>query len=863
MLSPDRRRTIACLLVLCVLPALLQWPQWSGWLSQNPIYSISGLSVGGPDPLLDGMPWVDGNAGATMQALGRGVVRAWAGGGIPWWNHEAGVGLPLAAEMQPGVFFLPFIVLLGLFDGLLLLKIVMQAIAGVATYGLLRTLGLGRRAACLGGILFQLNGTFAFFSDAPIMPAAFLPLLLLAVERCAQRARASLPGGWGLLAVALGLSIVACFPEMAYLDGLLALAWSLLRLVQLGPARWRFTARLAGGGGLAAMLTLPAVLPFVQYLSTTAGVGHRAASDLGLQAPDYAMLLMPAVYGPPFWAQRYALWDTFVGGYLDLALVLLALLGVLQRGSRETGLRVLLGAWILVALLKVAGAPVVSPLLNHLPMMRMVQFFRYGQLGIDMAAVVLAAFVLDAWERGRGPARGALALVAAIGLALCVAALAAGRPTIVSLLQVPSYRWFLFGAPGWAALVALVLLGTLAGRAGPRRRAMLATALVLDASILFSVPLLTGARNRALDLGGIAFLRSHLGLQRVYTLGPLGPNYGSFFGIASIDYNSVLIPDAWVGYVHRHLDPATDPAVFNGTFPDAQAGGPDAQSGSETREQAFRRNQAAYAAIGVRYVLRPAGPALRLLPFGAWQARQPHPLTDGQPLRARIPAAGVSVGVLGTVELVPGLYGQHPDGALMLRVCQQDRCVVGMVLLRQAMDNTALTIRLRSPLVLQAGADVTMELRREGGSGPVAVWFNDASPLLSLGYVSVGRDPPPVYAGGAMRIDEVPGAAPYATAPGCTLQLRDRDYMVASCASISHLTRLELNYPGWRASLNGRAVTILRSGEIFQSVTLPAGRSVVRFTYRPPDEAWAWSISGLGLMAGAGFGRRRFRKRSR
>ncbi len=856
MPSPDHRRTIACLLVLCALPALLQWPQWSGWLSQNPIYSISGLSIGGPDPVLDGMPWVDGNAGATMQALGRGVVRAWASGGVPWWNHEAGVGLPLAAEMQPGVFFLPFIVLLGLFDGLLLLKIVLQAIAGVATYGLLRTLGLGRRAACLGGVLFQLNGTFAFFSDAPIMPAAFLPLLLLAVERCAQRARAALPGGWGLLAVASGLSVVACFPEMAYLDGLLALAWSLLRLVQLGPARWRFAARLAGGGGLAAMITLPAVLPFVQYLSMTAGVGHRAASDLGLQAPDYAMLLMPAVYGPPFWAGRYALWDTFVGGYLDLALVLLALLGLLQRGSRETGLRMLLGAWILVALLKVAGAPVVSPLLNHLPMMRMVQFFRYGQLGIDMAAVVLAAYALDAWEQGRRPARGLLALVAAIGLALCLAALAAARPTIVSLLRVPSYRWFLFGAPGWAALVALVLLGTLAGRPGPWRRAVLALALVLDASVLFSVPLLTGARNRALDLGGIAFLRSHLGLQRVYAMGPMGPNYGSFFGIASIDYNSVLIPDAWVGYVHRHLDPATDPAVFNGTFPDAQAGG-------ETREQAFRRNQAAYAAIGVRYVLRPAGPALRLLPFGAWQARQPHPLVGGQPLRARIPAAGLSTGVLGTIELVPGLYGQHPDGSLMLRICQQDRCGVGRGALRQATDNTALTITLELPLVLHAGADMTMELRREGGSGPVAVWFDDASPLLSLDYISIGREPAPVYAGGVMRIDEVPGAAPYAAAPGCALQLRDRDRMVASCASPSHLTRLELDYPGWQASLNGRVVTIRRDGEIFQSVTLPAGRSVVRFAYQPPGEAWAWSVSGLGSMAACGFGWRRFRKRSR
>jgi hypothetical protein len=300
MIPSGWHRSLPCLSVLILLPVLLQWPSWTGWLSQNPIYSIAGLSVGGPNPPLEGMPWVDGNAGATIQALGRGIVRAWVHGEVPWWNHEAGVGLPLAAEMQPGAFFLPFVLLLGLFDGLLLLRILMQVVAGLATYGLLRALSLGRRPACLGGILFQLNGTFAFFSDAPIMPAPFLPLLLLAIEHCAHRARAALRGGWGPIAAALGFSIIAGFPEMAYLNGLLALAWAVLRFFQLGPARVRFALRLAGGGVLATMLTMPAVLPFVQYLSMTKGIAHRAASDVGLQAPDYAMLPMPALYGPPF-----------------------------------------------------------------------------------------------------------------------------------------------------------------------------------------------------------------------------------------------------------------------------------------------------------------------------------------------------------------------------------------------------------------------------------------------------------------------------------------------------------------------------------------------------------------------------------
>ncbi len=230
-------------------------------------------------------------------------------------------------------------------------------------------------------------------------------MLLLAIERCVQRAKKGLTGGWGLFATALGFSLIGCFPEMAYLNGLLGLSWSLLRYAQLGEYRREFAVKLLGGALLALMITLPVTRPFVQYLSLTGGIANRAAADLGLQAPHYAMLLMPALYGPPFWGGRYDLWATFVGGYMDVALVAFMLLGVVQSGLREAGLRIMLTVWIVVAMLKVVGAPFVTPLLNHLPLMRMVQFYRYGQRGIEMAAIILAAIALDAWTTGQKPPR--------------------------------------------------------------------------------------------------------------------------------------------------------------------------------------------------------------------------------------------------------------------------------------------------------------------------------------------------------------------------------------------------------------------------------------------------------------------------
>ena len=448
-----------------------------------------------------------------------------------------------------------------------------------------------------------------------------------------------------------------------------------------------------------------------------------------------------------------------------------------------------------------------------------------------------------------------LGTVAAIVFGLSVAALVAARPTISSLLEVPHYSWFLFGSLGWAILVSLVTLGTLAGQASQRRQTALATILVLNASVLFSIPLLAGARNRELDLGGVAFLRSHLGLQRVYTMGPMGPNYGTFFGIATIDYNSVLVPSLWVDYIHRHLDPGTVPMIFDGVFPKPS-------SGSDIRDEVFRQNEAAFATIGVRYVVRPAGRLMRLMPFGIWKTITAHALTAGQSMQVQIPGALVQSGNADVVELVLGLYAQRADGKLALRVCQQDRCRQGSAQLKHAVDNGTVKMDLAGSLTLLPGVDVILELRREGGISPVAVWYNDRGPLVSLDYLSLGKDPPPVYYGSVMRIDEVPGASAYANAPSCLLTLGDRDHLVAQCASPSTLTRLELDYPGWQANLNGRPVAIARRNEIFQSVPLPVGRSAVIFTFSPSGEGPTWWVCGSGLIMTICMALQQYRKKN-
>ncbi len=140
-----------------------------------------------------------------------------------------------------------------------------------------------------------------------------------------------------------------------------------------------------------------------------------------------------------------------------------------------------------------------------------------------------------------------------------------------------------------------------------------------------------------------------------------------------------------------------------------------------TTREVFRRNEAAFAAIGVRYVVRPAGPILRLLPFGPWKTIKAHALMDGQSIRVQIPGALVQSGNANMVEIALGLYAHRADGVLALRVCQQESCRQGSAKLSQAVDNGMVKMDLGGSLALRPGVDVILEVRREGGISPVAM----------------------------------------------------------------------------------------------------------------------------------------------
>jgi len=92
-------------------------------------------------------------------------------------------------------------------------------------------------------------------------------------------------------------------------------------------------------------------------------------------------------------------------------------------------------------------------------------------------------------------------------------------------------------------------------------------------------------------------------------LGPISPNYGSYFGIASINVNDVPVPKLWTHYIDTHLDTNTNPLEFTG-FVRVDPRGP-------TAVQEFRQHIDDYAWVGVKYVVTLGNPlASSLAPGG-------------------------------------------------------------------------------------------------------------------------------------------------------------------------------------------------------------------------------------------------------
>jgi hypothetical protein len=126
-------------------------------------------------------------------------------------------------------------------------------------------------------------------------------------------------------------------------------------------------------------------------------------------------------------------------------------------------------------------------------------------------------------------------------------------------------------------------------------RIVLIGLLPLESIAMFVTPELSTLRGGAVDLSVVSFLQQNTGLDRVYTLGPLQPNYGSYFDINSLNVNDLPVPKTFRRLVLTQLDPNANPLVFTGSR--------SVHPGGLTPAQALASYLPAYERFGVNYIL--------------------------------------------------------------------------------------------------------------------------------------------------------------------------------------------------------------------------------------------------------------------
>jgi hypothetical protein len=568
--------------VIANLPALL------GLFHLDPLTSRAKLTESLTSGLLGGRPTVDPSNGFNSQAIGHLAALDLLHLHLPWWNPYEGTGMPLLGETQSAALFPPTL-LTAIANGQLYEHVLLELVAGICTYRLLRRLRLTRTAAVAGAVAFALNGKFAWFSDATVNPLPFLPMLLLGIEGAVDAARTGGRGGWRLIAVAIALTAYAGFPEVAYVDVLMGVAWVVWRVICLkGSERRRFAARIGLGSAAGVLIAAPMLLAMFDYLSHADLVSHTG-TQLGrrhLSLSEAPQLLMPYIYGPLNTNRHHGLWVR-VGGYLSVLQLLFAVLALASPGRR--GLKLLLVGWSLLVFAHMYGLPGLGDVIGVLPEISRIQFFRYATAALEMPVIILAAVGLDGARRVA--ARRHRLLVGAVLAMAAVGGAALGAHPLVEALasSVRNVKDYFSASIGWG-LFTVAAAGVLAlVRPARLRGILLALVIVVDAVALFAVPQFSAPRVARLDLAPVAYLRRHLGDARFVTLGPIRANYGSYFRLASLRVDD-FPPAAYARYVHARLDPFANFVGFR-------------RPGAPSIRQELVRHLPSYEATGMRYVL--------------------------------------------------------------------------------------------------------------------------------------------------------------------------------------------------------------------------------------------------------------------
>lgn len=326
-------------------------------------------------------PWTDPYSFQPL-ASPQTILAGWPFG-IPFWPLDALFGPVVAWNL------------------LLLAGIVL---AGLATYGWLRTLVLSPWAAALGGLVFAIAPYRLAQSSGHLLGwlAIFVPVGLWAFERARIASSPARACGWGALCAASIVTIPLSGQVHLALGAVpFVLAYAAIRFRPL-PFAWAL-------GGLAGA-TAVGILIKDDLIADSAASGGRTLDQVEMFQASWLDLLDR--FGDPTKEQFvYAGWLT----------LLLAVAGVVILARKRPWLAALLGLAVVIPLLLALGThlPTYAPLWRHVPPLRYprvpARLVPIADLALAALVAVVAAWLVQKIRPARRVLAGALLALLVVG----------------------------------------------------------------------------------------------------------------------------------------------------------------------------------------------------------------------------------------------------------------------------------------------------------------------------------------------------------------------------------------------------------------------------------------------------------------
>ena len=334
------------------------------------------------------------------------------------WNSSVQAGKYVYADVLYQSFYPPNLIIFSVLPNTLGFNFYLlahYAFAGLFTYLYLHSLRLTTYSAFVGGLVFMVCGFMCAHKghEYIICSAIWLPLVLFFVDRCIERLQV-LSIAWA--AVPLSLSILAGFPQITLYCSTLILAYLTIKIFHSTRLKgWKAKLRyviwtgfiLFFLAGLLGSLPILAVAEALPYLTRERLTYEMFTSD---SFPPWQSLtfLIPNLFGGvdrhvPMYGPATTVFAAEVYPYMGLLPLAFAIGCCMVRQSIGFQAKFWIGVAVVGLLLSFGGTTPIYRLLFHIPIYNLFRVPARHLLEVDLALSVLAALGLDYFLRRAEP----------------------------------------------------------------------------------------------------------------------------------------------------------------------------------------------------------------------------------------------------------------------------------------------------------------------------------------------------------------------------------------------------------------------------------------------------------------------------